>query len=140
MLHLEGLDDVAIALQPGIRLDHDCRDGVRQPSEDATERPEELYQSFRAVDRERNLATAERERLEHARKAEVVVGVVVREEDLLELHEADIAAQKLPLRPFGAVEEKAIAAPPDERRGEGALRGRHRARRPEENDVQLHGG
>ena len=66
--------------------------------------------------------------------------MVVREEDLLELDEPDVAAQELSLRPLGAVEEKPIAAPPDERRAERALRGRHRARRPEENDVQLHGG
>ena len=69
-----------------------------------------------------------------------MVGVVVGEEDLLELHEAHVTTQKLPLRPLGAVEEKAIAAPPHEGRAERAFRGRHRARRPQENDVQLHGG
>ena len=68
-----------------------------------------------------------------------MVGVVVREEDLLELHEAHVATQELPLRPLGAVEEQAITAPPYEGRAERALRGRHRARRPQENDVQLHG-
>ena len=102
--------------------------------------PKSSTRPFGPVDRERNLATAQRERLEHARKAEVVVGVVVREEDLLELHEADVTAQELPLRPLRTVEEKAIAAPPHERRAERAPRSRHRARRPEENDVQLHGG
>ena len=69
-----------------------------------------------------------------------MIGVVVGEEDLLEIDEADVAAQQLPLRPLGAVEEEPVAAAPHERRAERALRRRHGARRPEEDDVQLHGG
>ena len=45
---------------------------------------EQLAHAARAVDRERCLlAAAQRECLQHARQAEEVVGVKVREEDLL---------------------------------------------------------
>ena len=47
---------------------------------------EELAQAARAVDGERRLvAAAQRECLQHARQAEEVVGVEVREEDLLQV-------------------------------------------------------
>ncbi len=49
-------------------------------------------------------------------KAEVVVGVVVREKDLLELDEADVAAQELTLRALRAVEQEPLTAAPNERR------------------------
>ena len=74
--------------------------------------PKQLVEPLRSVDRQRHLAAAQRERLEHARKAEVVVGVVVREEDLLELDEADVAAQELALRALAAVEQQPLAAAP----------------------------
>ena len=64
----------------------------------------------------------------------------VREEDLLELDEADVAAQELALRPLGAVEEQPVSPAPDERRGQGALGGRRGSGRPEEDDVEIHGG
>ena len=63
----------------------------------------------------------------------------VREEDLAQLDEADVRAQELPLRALGAVEQQPLAAAPDERRGRRALGGRHRAGRPEEDDVEVHG-
>ncbi len=76
---------------------------------------------------ERDLPTAQREGLEHARQAEIVVGMEVREVDGLELDEADVAAQELPLSPLSAVEEEAFAATADQGRGERALGGGHRA-------------
>ena len=69
-----------------------------------------------------------------------MIGVVVREEDLLEVDEPDVAAQELALRPLGTVDEEPLAAAPDERRRQRSPRRRHRARRPEEDDVELHGG
>ena len=39
-----------------------------------------------------------------------MVGVVVRQEDLAQLGEADVRAQELSLRPLGAVEEEPVAA------------------------------
>ena len=139
VIHLERLDRVTVPLEASIRVEHHGRDGVGQAPEDALERAEKLLQSRWPVDRQRNLPTAESERLEHSRETEVVVGVVVREEDLLELGEADVTAQELPLRPLRTVEEEPIAAAPHERRTGSALRRGHGARRPEKNDVQLHG-
>ena len=101
---------------------------------------EELTQAARPVDRERELAAPERVGLEHARKPEVVIRVVVGEEDLLELDQADVAAQKLPLRSLGAVEEQPVSASPDERRGQGAPGSRCGPGRPEEDDVEIHAG
>ena len=63
----------------------------------------------------------------------------VREEDLLELDQPDVAAQELPLRPFRAVEEQPLASAADERRRERALRRRRGPGRPEEDDVEIHG-
>ncbi len=63
----------------------------------------------------------------------------VREEDLLELDQPDVAAQELALRPLGAVEEKSVSPAADERRGQGALGRRGGSGRPEEDDVEIHG-
>ena len=52
---------------------------------------------------------------------------------------ADVTAEELPLSPLRAIEEQAVAAPADECRAECALGRRHGARRPEEDDVKLHG-
>ena len=90
---------------------------VREAPEHPAERPDEVIEPTRPVDRERDVPAAERERLEHPRQAEVVVGVVVGEEDLLEVDEADVAAQELALRPFRAVEEEPLPTAPDERCG-----------------------
>ena len=112
---------------------------VGQPPEDPAQRDEQVAQTRRAVDRDRRLAAAQRERLQHPGKAEVVVGVVVRQEDLVQVDEPDLRSQQLPLRPLGAVEQQPLAAAPDERRRGRAQRGRRRAGRPEEDDVEVHG-
>ena len=88
--------------------------------------------------RERQLAAAQRERLEHPRQPEVVVGVEVREEDLVEVDEPDRRAQQLALRPLAAVEEQPLAAAADEQRARRALRGRRARRGAEEDDVEVH--
>ena len=41
-----------------------------------------------------------------------MVGVEVREEDLLEIDEAHVAAQELPLRALRAVEQEPVPSPP----------------------------
>ena len=135
----EAVDRVAVSLQPGPWLElHGC-DGVGETPEDPLERREELVEPTRAVDRERKLAAAERERLEHSREPEVVIGVVVGQEDLREIDEADVATQQLPLRALRAVEEEPVAPSAHECRTGRAFRRRHGARRPEEDDVQFHG-
>ena len=62
----------------------------------------------------------------------------VREEDLVQVDEADVRAQQLALRALAAVEEQPLAAAADERGGGSAARGRHRAGRAEEDDVEVH--
>ena len=62
----------------------------------------------------------------------------VSEEDLAELDEPDGRAQHLPLRPLRAVDEQALAAAAHEQRARRALRGRHRAGRTEEDEVEIH--
>ena len=101
---------------------------------------EEVAEAGRPVDRERHVAVAERERLQHPRQAEVVVAVEVREEDLAQVDEADVRAQQLSLRPLAAVEEQPVAAAADEQRRRRAARGRRAARRAEEDEVEIHCG
>src|SRR4029079_14656122 len=96
------------------RLELDRRDGVREPPEDAPPPAEEVVEPGRAVHRQRHITAAQRERLEHAREPEVVVRMEVRQEDLLELDEPDIAAQELTLRALSAIEQETLATSPDE--------------------------
>jgi hypothetical protein len=62
----------------------------------------------------------------------------MREEHLPQLDEADVAAQKLALRPLRAVEEDALASAPYERGRRSALCRRRRPGRAEEDDVEVH--
>ena len=136
----ERLDHILTALEPLARRQLDERERVRQPPEERTQRSEEVADPKRPVHGQRQLvAAAQREGLEHPRQAEEVVGVEVGEEDLLEVDEPAGRALQLPLRPLGAVEEQPLAAAADEQRCGRALRGRHRGRRPEEDDVKIHG-
>ena len=67
-----------------------------------------------------------------------MVGVEVRQEDLLQVDEADVRAQQLPLRSLAAVEEQPLPAAPHERRRRRAARGRHRAGGAEEDHIEIH--
>ena len=136
----ERLEPVAVAFERGADVELDGLDLVGEPPEDAPEAREKVVQPLRPVERQRDLASAQRERLEHPRKAEIVVGVVVGEEDLLEIHETHVALEELPLGPLGTVEEQLVAAPADERGGECALGRRRGSGRPEKDDVEVHGG
>ena len=62
------------------------------------------------------------------------------EEDLLQLEEPHVAPQELPLRPLRAVEQDPLAAAADQRGGRSPLCRRRRPGRPEEDDVEVHGG
>ena len=117
MLDRDPLDRVIAPLEPLPRLELDQRERIREPAEERVQPLEELAQAVRPVDRERRLvAAAQRERLQHPGQAEEVVGVEVREEDLLQVGQADRRALQLPLRPLAAVEEEPLAAAPDEQR------------------------
>ena len=148
-LHVEaprplGLDEL-VAVRVHTVLDVEDRDPVIAPvesvagsqldqlelvcelAEDPPKRAEQLDESGRSVHGQRHLASAERERLEHPGKAEVVVGVIVSDEDLGKLDQADRGAQKLSLGAFAAVEEHALAAAAYERACQAAFGRRDRA-------------
>ncbi len=110
VVDLNRLDRVVAALDPlaGAELDEPVR--VRELAEDPRERAEEVLEPARAVDGQRRLAPAERERLHQAGQPERVVGVEVREEDLVHVHEPDRRTQELALRPLAAVEKQSLAA------------------------------
>ena len=101
--------------------------------------PSQLTQTRRAVYRQRCLAAAQRERLQHPRQPEDVVGVEVREEDRVELGQPDLGAQQLALRSFGAVEQQALAAATDEQRSGSTLRRGQRGRGAEQDEIEIHG-
>ena len=111
---------------------------VGELPEDPLQAAEQVHQPRRPVDRERDLAAAERERLQHPGQAEVVVGVVVGEEDLGQLDQPDGRAQKLAL---GASPQSTRIRSPPRRTSvarEPAPAGRDRAGRPEEDEVEIH--
>ena len=93
---------------------------------------------FTAAEQFLTKTPAQREGLQHARQAEEVIGVEVREEDLLQVREPDRRPLQLPLRSFAAVEQEAFAATPDEQRRGTALCRRHRRGRTEEDDIEIH--
>ena len=137
---LEGDDAVVPAVDHVAVTQLHELDRVAQLPEDPLQRAEEVAQPGRPVDRERELTAAERERLQHPRQAEVVIRVVVREEHLGELDQPDGGAQELALGALAAVDEHPLAATPDQRPGEPAASRGNRARRPEEDQIEIHGG
>ena len=139
VLHGERLDPVVVPPHGVSRHQLDERELVAQAAKHATQDPEELLQPRRAVDGQRDLAPPEGERLQHPRKAEVMVGVVVRQEDLGQLHEPHGGAQQLTLCALAAVDKDPLSAAAKQRTREAALRSRHRARGSEENEIEIHG-
>ena len=77
------------------------------------------------------------EGLEHSGETEPVIGVQVRDEDLIQIREPD-RAQQLALRALAAVHEDAIAAPAHEQRGQTAALGGQRAAGACEEDREFH--
>ena len=69
-----------------------------------------------------------------------MIGVEMRQEDMLEIDQPDIGSQELPLCPFAAVDEKAIPATPYERRRRPTRGGRRGRGRSEKDEVEIHGG
>ena len=99
---------------------------------------EQVAEPRRPVELEPLLAPAQVVGLEQPGQPEHVIGVVVAEEHDVEIDEPDLRAQQLPLRALAAVEQDAIAATPDQRRGGRAAGRRRRARGAQEDDVQIH--
>ena len=69
-------------------------------------------------------------------RPEPVIGVVMRQEDRVEVRQAD-AAQQLALRALTAVEEDAVAVEPREQRRQPAARGRDRRAGTGEEQLEL---
>ncbi len=137
----EGVDPILAPLERLPGLDLDERQRVRQPAEERAQLAEQVLEPLRPVHRQPGLlAAAKRECLQHPRQAEEVVGVQVREEDLLDVGQADHGPLQLPLRALGAVEEELLAAAPQQERRRCALRRRHRGRRAEKEKVEIHAG
>ncbi len=134
----ERLDPVVVAANAVSRVELLQREFVAQAPEDATKNCEEVFQARRAVHREWNLAPPERERLQHPRQAQVVVRVVVRQDDLRQLDEADRGAQELALRALAAVEEDPLPATAEKGAGEAAFRGRDGAGCSQKDEVEIH--
>ena len=109
-----------------------------EPADDRREHREQVAEPRRPVELEPLLAPAQVVGLEQPRQAEHVIGVVVAEEHDVEIDEPDLRAQQLALRALAAIEQDAIAAAPDQRRGGRAAGRRRRARGAQEDDVQVH--
>ena len=107
MVDGEGADLVVAAVDHVTRPELDRLDGIGQVAEDAPQAGEQVAEAGGAVERQRHLATAEREGLQHAGQAEVVVGVEVRQEDVLEVDQADVRAEELSLGALAAVDRAA---------------------------------
>ena len=139
MVDGERLEPVVPPLERLARLQLDDRQRVREPAEERLQIAEELARAARAVHgHARLLAAAEGERLQHPRQAEDVVGVQVREEDLLDLGQSDRRALELALRPLRTVEQQPHAATAQEQCGRRTPGGRHRRGRAEEDEVEIH--
>ena len=136
----EGLDAVVLEGDRLVRAELDDLERVRDPPDDHAQCAEQRARSARPEHGDRDLAPAQPERLQHAREPEHVIGVEMRQEDVLEVDEPDVGSEKLPLRPFAAVDEKAIPAAPDERRRRPTRGSRRGGGRSEEDEVEIHGG
>ncbi len=138
VMHGNDEDAVAVPLERLTGAHLDGLDRIRQPADDPPQVAEELAEARRPIDGQRHLPLTEGKGLQHPRQAERVIGVVVRQEDLLEIRQAQRRTHQLALRSFCAVEEQALAAPPHEKRCRRPRGGRGTRRRTQEDDVEVH--
>jgi hypothetical protein len=93
-----------------VRLELDDLERVaRAPDHERPQRLPDAPEAGRAMDGERPFARAQVERLHHPQQPEPVVEVQVRDEDRVQLRQAD-GAQQLLLRPLPAVDQDPLAA------------------------------
>ena len=137
--HVERRHLVAVVGDLVAGLEIDDVERVAQAPVDDPHRAHERDGAGRAVDGQRRLAVAQLEGLEHPGQAQPVVGVVMGEEDGLHVGQPD-GAQQLALGPLAAVEEQPVAAAAQQRRGQAATGGRHRARGAGEEEREVHAG
>ena len=112
---------------------------VGQPAEHPAQRVEEIAKPGWPIDRQRHLARPQREGLEHSGQSEIVIGVVVRDEDLGQVDEADGRAQELTLSALTTVEQQSLAAATDEQRARRSPSSGRAGGCAEEDHVEIHG-
>jgi hypothetical protein len=134
---VERADLVAVVADRLARLELDDAERVAKAAVDEPHRAHEVGRAGWPVDRERRLAVAQVEGLQHSRQAEPVVGVQMGEIDRLDVRQAD-RAQQLALGALAAIEEQPVAATAHEDGREAAPRGRHRAGGAGEEQRQVH--
>jgi len=122
VVHAEGGDPVAVALELIARLQLRQRHLVGGPPDHRVKRGEQPAQPHGPVHHQATLAPHQRERLQHPRQAEHVVGVEVGDEHLVKLHEPH-RPHELALGALPAVEQQPVSPTPDERGGQPAARG-----------------
>ena len=139
VVRLERDDLVAVAIADGVAvggsLDPNRKrlapgGGIEQP-------PYPSAGAVGCVDRQSGLAVVEFHRLEETGQPERVVAVKMGEKDVGDA-EAGPEAHHLALGPLAAVEQKALALPPEERRTRVPSGRRHRAARPEKRHPKRH--
>jgi hypothetical protein len=134
----ERRDPVVVPLELVVGLELVQLDPERQPPDHGREQLEDAPETAWPVHHQVALALPERERLQHARQAQHVVGMEMRDEELFELDEPD-RLHELPLRALATVEQQPITAAPHERGRQPTPRTGRRAGGAEEEDVEVHG-
>ncbi len=138
VLDRERLDRVIAEAHAGAGLELVDLDRVADAADDPAERREQVAQPGRPGDHKGLGPVLHVPGLEQAGQPEVVVGVQVGDEDVIDLDESRRALH-LPLRALAAVEEQPVAAAPDQHRGGVAPRRGHRAAGAEKDHVEVHG-
>ena len=139
VLDRERLDLVAVERNNVVPLEHVGHEVVGQPAQRRHHRAEQPIQAARAVDRQWPIASVQRVGVQQAGQPEPVIGVVVGEEDRIQIDQPD-RADELALGPLATVEEECVAVEPrDDRRQVSAPCG-HRSGGPGEEDREgVHG-
>ncbi len=133
----EGLHLVAVVGDRVARLQLDQLQREAEPADQRLEHTEEVAQARRPVDEQRLLAVGQVVALQQPRQAEDVIGVEVRQVDLVDLGQPQRALH-LPLRPFAAVEQQPVPATRHQHARRRAPRRGHRAAGAEEDHVEIH--
>ena len=122
-----------------VRLELGELERVAGAADDRAQRRRSSWRSAgRAVDRQRPLARAQVERLDHPEQPEPVVEMEVRDEDRVDVRQAD-RAQQLLLGALAAVEQDPLAAGAQQQRGKPAACGGNRSGGAGEEQRQVHG-
>ena len=137
MVDRKGADLIAVVAHGLALLELQELELISDPAEDPAQRADQVPQAGRADQPQRQLPVRQVIRLQQAGDAEVVIGVVVADIDVLDRDQADRVLH-LPLGALPAIEEQSVAAQAGEYRGGRPLRGRQRTTGPQEHDIEVH--